>query len=676
MNLIQLIRTRATAIAAILLIALAYSLARIPGISHEEERALAARFHFQKTELPRLASLPASAYNRSIRDVNPSLEQINGWISSVGAAVALADLDGDGLPNDLVYVDPRVDKVIVAPVPGTEEAPSRKGRTYQPFALDSSLVDPAKMAPMGAVCGDFNEDGLMDVLVYYWGRSPIIFYRKSAGPLTGADDFRPVPLTTDGQRWFTNAVVLTDLDGDGHLDLVIGNYFEDGSEILDAHSPDPQHMQEGMPRSFNGGTKHFFLGLGAAGGQGPCFREVQPLDENGNPYPQQRGSDGKMHANTLFTGWTLAMGAQDLNGDGLPELYIGNDFGPDRLFENFSVPGSIRLKSVTGRKTIGMPNSRVLGNDSFKGMGVEFADLNGDGIPDILVSDIADQYALEESHLAFLSQPGEPVFQGSQCSYIDHSDELGIARDGWGWDVKTGDFDNSGDLEILRAVNFVRGHVNRWPELHEAAMRNDRLLTTPTMWPVFHPGDDISGWHPMPFYARRANGQFVDIGQAIGLYMNVVSRGIATADVDGNGKLDFAVADQWAPSFFFRNVAQNDNAYLGLHVLWGLDGKQSSDVDVAAGHPDGSRKARPAVGVQADVTLDDGRVLHGQVDCSNGHSGKRAPDLLFGLGPYQSRHISVRLRWRYKGKLYFSRDLACGTGWNTLLINPDAGGEK
>ena len=255
--------------------------------------------------------------------------------------------------------------------------------------------------------------------------------------------------------------------------------------------------------------------------------------------------------------------------------------------------------------------------------------------------------------------------------------------------MKAGDFDNSGDLEIVRAVNFVRGHVNRWPELHEAAMRNDRLLTTPDMWPDFHAGDDISGWHTMPFYARRANGEFVDIGQAIGLDMDVVSRGIALADVDGTGKLDFAVADQWAPSYFFRNVSRNDNAYLGLHVLWALDAgpntaatrsirrlpaEISPDVSVAEGHPDGSRKARPAVGIQADVTLDDGRVLHGQVDCSNGHSGKRAPDLLFGLGAYQGKAVKVRLRWRYKGKLYFSRDLACTVGWNTLIINPDSGG--
>ena len=61
-------------------------------------------------------------------------------------------------------------QVIVAPVPGT---PSR----YQPFVLDAAPLpyDPGTMAPMGCLPGDLNEDGVMDLLVYYWGRPPIAF---------------------------------------------------------------------------------------------------------------------------------------------------------------------------------------------------------------------------------------------------------------------------------------------------------------------------------------------------------------------------------------------------------------------------------------------------------------------------------------------------------------------
>ena len=68
---------------------------------------------------------------QSVRTVEPSLRRISGWISTVGAAVSLSDLDADGLPNDVCLVDPRSDRVTVAPAPGT-------GARYRPFTLDAA----------------------------------------------------------------------------------------------------------------------------------------------------------------------------------------------------------------------------------------------------------------------------------------------------------------------------------------------------------------------------------------------------------------------------------------------------------------------------------------------------------------------------------------------------------
>src|SRR5262249_57843777 len=91
-------------------------------------------------------------------------------------------IDGDGLPNDLCYVDPRIDQVVIAPAPGTPQ-----GR-YEPFVLQpGALPYDSTMAPTGCLLGDFNEDGLTDVLVCFWGRSPIIYLQQPAaagGPLT------------------------------------------------------------------------------------------------------------------------------------------------------------------------------------------------------------------------------------------------------------------------------------------------------------------------------------------------------------------------------------------------------------------------------------------------------------------------------------------------------------
>jgi hypothetical protein len=98
-------------------------------------------------------------------------------------------------------------------------------------------------------------------------------------------------------------------------------------------------------------------------------------------------------------GWTLAMGVADLDGDQLPEVYLANDFGPDRLLHNESTPGHLKFRLLEGRRRFTDPKSSVLGQDSLKGMGVDFADVNGDGLLDIYVSNIADTFALTESHL-------------------------------------------------------------------------------------------------------------------------------------------------------------------------------------------------------------------------------------------------------------------------------------
>src|SRR5262249_23526793 len=146
-----------------------YGFARLPESSESERMALAARFRFIRLPLPEVAG----PVPRFVRAVHPSLSPLAAWISAVGAAPALPDLDGDGLPNDVCYVDTRTDQVIVAPVPGTPER-------YRPFVLTPAPLpyDPLTTAPMGCLPGDFNEDGFIDVLVYYWGRTPVAFLRQ------------------------------------------------------------------------------------------------------------------------------------------------------------------------------------------------------------------------------------------------------------------------------------------------------------------------------------------------------------------------------------------------------------------------------------------------------------------------------------------------------------------
>jgi hypothetical protein len=648
------VRRHAARLSAPLLIFVIYGFARVPSPAESELTALASGFSFSRAPLP---TLDGEAQKR-IRAVNPSLSRIAGWISAVGAAVALNDLDGDGLPNDVCYVDTRIDKVITAPVPGT---PPR----YRPFALEPLTLpyDPATTAPMGCLPGDFNEDGLTDLLVYYWGRTPLLFIKQNGarGSVLSGDSYVRRELVGTGERWYTNAATAADLDGDGHADLVIGNYYPDGARILDAHAGVPDQMQDSMSLSFTGGPSHLLLWKSGAAGAQPTalFEEVR----------------GATPAEVTH-GWTLAVGAADLDGDLLPELYFAHDFGPDRLLHNLSTPGKLRFAVLEGRRTLTTPKSKVLGRDSFKGMGVDFGDLNGDGWLDIYVSNIAEEYALEESHFVYLSTGHVEEMAGGVAPYVDRSESLGLSRSGWAWDCRLADFNNDGTPEALQATGFLKGSTNRWPNLHELAMGNDRVLSDPRSWPTLLAGADLSGQEHTPFFVRAADGRFYDVAERLGINQLQVSRGIAMADVDGDGRLDFAVANQWETSLFYHNVSDGVGAFLGLRLRLPVGEHAPAQTRVCRERPGATtvKASRPAIGAQARILLPGRAPLTAQVDGGNGHSGKRSHDVQFGLGNAADGAVTVELRWRDGGGQLRRELVRLSPGsWYTVLLGQEGG---
>ena len=298
--------------------------------------------------------------------------------------------------------------------------------------------------------------------------------------------------------------------------------------------------------------------------------------------------------------------------------------------------GASVLAVVDGKRRFIDPRSKVLGHDSFKGMGVDFADLNGDGVFDIYVSNIAEEFALEESHFVWVSH-GEAVaaFERGRAPYTDGSEELGLSRSAWSWDNRFGDFDADGVPEALQATGFVRGEDDRWPELHEVAMGNDTLLEDPRAWHRVAPGDDLSGWFHNPFFVRSASGRYFDLAPhlppAMGLGEPMVTRAIATADVDGDGDLDFAVGNQWQASYLFRNEAPAPGRSLVLDLS----------------RPGSGGGLVPAVGAQVRVRSADGRSWLAQVDGGNGHSGVRSPEVHVGVGAVgPGELLEVEIAWR------------------------------
>jgi hypothetical protein len=276
---------------------------------------------------------------------------------------------------------------------------------------------------------------------------------------------------------------------------------------------------------------------------------------------------------------------------------------------------------------------------------------------------------LEESHFLFINTGNAAEMFKGKAPYVDRSESLGLSRSGWGWETRLDDFNNDGILEALQATGFIKGTANRWPELHELAMGNDNLLSNPSNWPRFQPGDDLSGDQHNPFFVRASDGRYYDLACEIGLCQPQVTRGIAVADVDGDGDLDFAVANQWEVSTFHENECPASGSYLSLHLVLPPSGIQQGQTFVEQGHPTAGALARPAIGATVIIHLPDGQIKVAQVDGGNGHSGKRAPNLHFGLGDISpSAAILVDLMWRDPLGAVHKESVELVPGWHTIWL--------
>ena len=242
---------------------------------------------------------------------------------------------------------------------------------------------------------------------------------------------------------------------------------------------------------------------------------------------------------------------------------------------------------------------------------------------------------------------------------------LGMSRSNWSWDTKMADFNNDGRVEAIQATGFVKGDIDRWPELQELALGNDENLRHPLAWPKFKPGDGLSATAHNPFYVRNKKGRFIDIAAELGLDQPFISRGFAVADVDADGDLDFTVANQWESSYLLRNDCPDCGSFLGLHLRFAVTAHEK--LTISSGHPTGL--SRPAIGATAKVQLADGRILVAEVDGGNGHSGRRSHDLHFGLGHFpKKQRVRVTLRWRDSSGKVHQQGVKLTPGWHTITL--------
>jgi ASPIC/UnbV protein/VCBS repeat protein len=407
--------------------------------------------------------------------------------------------------------------------------------------VDVSAASGADLAVRGNGCvaADLDLDGHTDLYVTTDSASALL-WNEGNGTFTEGAKVAGV----EAFGWHEAAAV-GDVNDDGLPDLFVSGY-------VDLDNP-TEGTTLGFPNTYFGVRDLLFLNQGPADAGRVTFREV--------------GADAGLEV----VGFEYGMGAvfSDLDRDGDLDLYVANDTKPNRLYDNVPWPGGaeadpagigFRFEELAAKAGVADPNA---------GMGVAEGDFDGDGLPDLFVTNARGQV-----HAAFHGQVSEVV----DPSFADVRGELGLTLTGsTGWGVSWGDLDLDTDLDLV----IVNGDV-----------------------PVTDVGADAE---PVQVFgnltAQGATGLFEDLGNVVGMRElgPLLARGSAAADYDNDGDLDVAIN-----SIGGRLVLLESTGAAGNWLEVGLDGFAPGTL-VTAVLPDGRELVREAFAGSSYLSSEDPR---------------------------------------------------------------------
>ncbi|MDP9336719.1 MAG: VCBS repeat-containing protein, partial [Actinomycetota bacterium] len=380
------------------------------------------------------------------------------------ASVSVADFDGDGRP-DLYFTNSRF---------GEPNALYRnKGDgTFEDIAATAGLADLNRQGEgvsMGAVWGDFDNDGREDVLVYRYGY--LALFRNVDGTRSGGTRFEDVTAQAGLRRWVnSNGAIWLDYDRDGLLDLYVTAYFRD----VDLwHLATTKIMHNSFEFATNGGKNLLFHNLGGTRPGGTRFEDVTDRMGVGS------------------TRWTLAAASADFNGDGWPDIYLANDYGPEELYLN-----------DRGRRFV--LTTAGLESESKSGMAVALGDAYNRGRLDAFVTNISERgYLFQNNNLRLNEMPEARRFRNVA--------EGEIADAGWAWGAQFGDLNNDGANELFVANGFISADRDKsyWYAMSKIAGANARFFEDAATWPAFG-NASLSGYERSRVYLNRGVAGWVD----------------------------------------------------------------------------------------------------------------------------------------------------------------------
>ena len=488
------------------------------------------------------------------------IANVEPHVAALGAAVSVADFDGDGWP-DLYFTNSRF---------GAPNAlyRNRHDGTFEDVAGAAGLADlnrPGDGVSMGSVWGDFDNDGREDLLVYRYGY--LALFRNVDGT-----HFQDVTEVSGLHRWVnSNGAIWLDYDRDGLLDLYVTAYFRSDVDLW--HLATTRIMHNSFEFATNGGKNLLFHNLG-----GGKFEDVT----------DRMGVGGNR--------WTLAAASADFNGDGWPDIYVANDYGPEELYLNDH--GKRFALTTAG-----------LESESKSGMSVALGDAFNRGKLDAFVTNISERGYLFQNNNLRLNQMAD-------AHRFRNVAEGAIADAGWAWGAQFGDLNNDGANELFVANGFISADRGKsyWYAMSKIAGANGRLFEDAASWPAF--GDaSLSGYERSRVYINRGVAGWIDVATTVGATDEYDGRAVAMADLSNRGALDVVVANQNQPALLYRDYPDSSNHWIAFTLV-------------------GTRSNRSAIG--AEVVLEAGDLTQRRVvDGGSGFASQNDRRMHFGLGHHE-----------------------------------------
>jgi hypothetical protein len=519
-----------------------------------------ARYGFRLEEVSRASGID---FVHRAPTLDHKLDHIMPQVASMGAAVSIVDFDRDGWSD--IYVTNSGE--------GSRNALFRNAAdgTFKDVAPDVGLADvnqPGTGVTMGAVWGDYDNDGYEDLFLYKWGR-PELFHNDGGRSFTRASEKAGLPPWVNA-----NTAVWLDYDSDGLLDLFVGGYYAEDVDLW--HLKTTRIMPESFEYAKNGGRKYLFHNTG-----GGRFEEVA----------EKLGIDSRR--------WALAAAAADLRGTGRPDLFVANDYGVSELYLN---EGGKRFREAGEEAGVGFaPKS---------GMNAAFGDILNRGRYAIYVSNISEEGVLIQGNNLWIPEEGAT---GDAIKYDNLARDMGVELGGWSFGAQFGDLNNDGALDLYLVNGYVSADRGKsyWYDFSKVAGGNTAIISDAANWPPME-GRSLSGYQQKHVWMNDGAGRFVDVAQAVGANDTYDGRSVAFADLWNRGVLDVVVANQRGPLLVYRNTAAPENEWIDFEL-------------------EGAATNRSAIGAEVRLFWD-GRQQVQQVAGASGFCAQNQRRLHFGLG--------------------------------------------